>query len=139
MKSGSDKAEQLTGQHPAPLVVIVTGMSGAGRTTAIKALEDLGFETLNNFPLSLMDRLTKPVDDTARPIAIGVDTRTRVLPGLLRLAACPGAALKLIADLGQGETGRLPPRRSVSGQRPRQRQNHSGAGADRARRRTDCR
>jgi UPF0042 nucleotide-binding protein len=57
--------------------VIVTGMSGAGRTTAIKALEDLGFETLNNFPLSLMDRLVKPVDDTPRPIAIGVDTRTR--------------------------------------------------------------
>ena len=77
MNSGGDTAEQTAGPRPAPLVVIVTGMSGAGRTTAIKALEDLGFEALNNFPLSLMDRLIQPVDDTLRPIAIGVDTRTR--------------------------------------------------------------
>jgi UPF0042 nucleotide-binding protein len=59
------------------MVVIVTGMSGAGRTTAINALEDLGFEALNNFPLSLLDPLVKQVDDTPRPIAIGVETRTR--------------------------------------------------------------
>jgi UPF0042 nucleotide-binding protein len=61
----------------APMVVIVTGMSGAGRTTAINALEDLGFEALNNFPLSLLDRLVQPIDDDPRPIAIGVETRTR--------------------------------------------------------------
>jgi len=60
-----------------PLVVIVTGMSGAGRTTAINALEDLGFEALNNFPLVLVDRLIKPADDAPRQIAIGVETRTR--------------------------------------------------------------
>jgi UPF0042 nucleotide-binding protein len=59
------------------MVVIVTGMSGAGRTTAINALEDLGFEALNNFPLSLLDPLVKQVGDTPRPIAIGVETRTR--------------------------------------------------------------
>jgi UPF0042 nucleotide-binding protein len=59
------------------MVVIVTGMSGAGRTTAINALEDMGFETLNNFPLSLIDPLVKQVEDTPRPIAIGVETRTR--------------------------------------------------------------
>ena len=77
MNSSGKAAEQDLGPRPAPLVVIVTGMSGAGRTTAINALEDLGFEALNNFPLSLIDRLVKPVDDTPRPIAIGVDTRTR--------------------------------------------------------------
>jgi UPF0042 nucleotide-binding protein len=60
-----------------PLVVIVTGMSGAGRTTVINALEDLGFEALNNFPLALIDRLIQPAEDTPRPIAIGVETRTR--------------------------------------------------------------
>lgn len=67
----------LPGWRPAPLVVLVTGMSGAGRTTVINTLEDLGFEALNNFPLSLVDRLVKPVDDNPRPIAIGVETRTR--------------------------------------------------------------
>lgn len=61
----------------APMVVIVTGMSGAGRTTAINTLEDMGFEALNNFPLALIDRLAEPAGGDARPIAIGVETRTR--------------------------------------------------------------
>jgi len=77
MKSAGTTAEQAAGPRSAPLVVIVTGMSGAGRTTAINALEDLGFEALHNFPLSLVDRLVQPVDDAPRPIAIGVETRTR--------------------------------------------------------------
>ncbi len=79
--SVTGKGERAAGPRPealvTPLVVIVTGMSGAGRTTAINALEDLGFEALNNFPLSLLDRLVQPVDDDPRPIAIGVETRTR--------------------------------------------------------------
>lgn len=66
------------GRRPAaPILVVVTGMSGAGRTTAINALEDLGFEALNNFPLSLVDRLVEPAEAVARRIAIGVETRTR--------------------------------------------------------------
>lgn len=67
----------LGGRRPAPLVVIVTGMSGAGRTTTINALEDLGYEALNNFPLSLIERLVEPSDGDGRPIAIGIETRTR--------------------------------------------------------------
>lgn len=57
-------------------VVLVTGPSGAGRTTAINALEDLGFEVINNLPLSLLDRLLDgtPID---RPLAIGLDVRNR--------------------------------------------------------------
>ncbi len=77
MNSAGETADQDAGPRPAQMVVIVTGMSGAGRTTAINALEDLGFEALNNFPLSLIDRLVKPIDDEPRPIAIGVETRTR--------------------------------------------------------------
>lgn len=57
-------------------VVIVTGPAGAGRKTAINALEDLGFEALDNLPLNLFPRLLSgpPV---GRPLAIGIDTRTR--------------------------------------------------------------
>lgn len=64
-------------KRPAPFVLVVTGMSGAGRTTAINALEDLGYETLDNFPLSLVEALIEPVIDSPAPIAVGVETRTR--------------------------------------------------------------
>lgn len=57
-------------------VVLVTGPSGAGRSTAIRALEDLGFEVIDNLPLSLvprlLDGLTRPT-----PVALGLDTRNR--------------------------------------------------------------
>ena len=58
----------IAGRRPAPLVLIVTGLSGAGRTTAINALEDLGYEALNNFPLSLfVVRVTGEIDAQALP------------------------------------------------------------------------
>lgn len=57
-------------------LVLVTGLSGAGRTTAIAALEDLGFEAIDRMPLALIPRLVegRPLP---QPIAIGVDARTR--------------------------------------------------------------
>lgn len=57
-------------------IVLVTGPSGAGRTTAIRALEDLGYEAIDNMPLSLVPRL---LDGPAHgsPLVLGVDTRTR--------------------------------------------------------------
>ncbi|MEL6678149.1 MAG: RNase adapter RapZ [Pseudomonadota bacterium] len=57
-------------------VVLVTGPSGAGRSTAIRALEDLGFEVIDNLPLALMKPLLSG-GPTDRPLAIGVDVRTR--------------------------------------------------------------
>ena len=42
---------------PAGRVVLVTGLSGAGRTTCLKTLEDNGFEAVDNLPLSLMPAL----------------------------------------------------------------------------------
>ena len=59
-----------------PRCVMVTGPSGAGRSTAIRVLEDLGFEAIDNLPLSLLPRLLDgPHHD--RPLALGVDTRNR--------------------------------------------------------------
>jgi len=54
----------------------VTGPAGAGRTTAIKAIEDFGIETIDNLPLNLINRILfgPPTADT---LAIGIDTRTR--------------------------------------------------------------
>jgi len=57
-------------------IVLVTGPSGAGRTTAIRGLEDLGFEAIDNIPLSLVPRLLDG-PPLRRPIALGLDVRTR--------------------------------------------------------------
>jgi len=63
--------------HASGRVVVVTGMSGAGKTLALKALEDFGFEAVDNLPLSLLSSLLRPGDGVARPLAIGIDIRTR--------------------------------------------------------------
>lgn len=55
--------------------LIVTGLSGAGMSSALKYLEDIGYEALDNIPLSLIKPLLK--EKTEKPIAIGVDSRTR--------------------------------------------------------------
>jgi UPF0042 nucleotide-binding protein len=70
--------------------VIITGPAGAGRSTAIHALEDLGFETIDNIPLSLLPRLFEG-DTPAHPVALGVDLRNRDFS--------TEALLRLIADL----------------------------------------
>ena len=64
-------------------LLLVTGLSGAGKTSALKALEDIGYEAVDNLPLSLLQALVFPnqrsldVDAFQRPLAIGVDIRTR--------------------------------------------------------------
>lgn len=66
---------------PAPArlpVVLVTGLSGAGKATSMKALEDLGYETIDNLPLALLGALLSPeADHPARGVAINVDIRSR--------------------------------------------------------------
>jgi RNase adapter protein RapZ len=57
-------------------LILVTGPSGAGRTTAIRVLEDLGYEGIDNIPLSLVPRLTDG-PPLGRPIALGLDVRNR--------------------------------------------------------------
>ncbi len=65
-----------------PEILLVTGLSGAGKSTVLKTLEDLGWETVDNLPLSLLDRLLGA--DAApgfagleRPLAIGIGAMTR--------------------------------------------------------------
>jgi len=63
-------------------LLLITGMSGAGKSTALSVLEDLEYEAIDNLPInllpSLIDLAMKNDPDHANPaLAIGVDARTR--------------------------------------------------------------
>ena len=70
--------EPLSPRHR---VLLVTGLLGAGKTTVLRVLEDLGWETIDNFPVRLLGRLIDSPDgsssDLRAPLAIGFDSRTR--------------------------------------------------------------
>lgn len=73
-------------------LLFVTGLSGAGMSSAMAALEDLGYEVFDNFPVSLADALVNDPAASGRPIAIGVDTRSRAFD--------PGALIQKAEQLG---------------------------------------
>lgn len=64
-------------------ILLLSGLSGAGKTTALKTLEDMGWEVVDNLPLVLLDRLLDtplPAGHAGadeRPLALGIDARTR--------------------------------------------------------------
>jgi UPF0042 nucleotide-binding protein len=82
-------------------VVLVTGMSGAGRSTTLKALEDVGYEAIDNLPLHLVATIVHE-GGLESPVAIGVDIRTRnfavqpFLDALTRLESDPKLAVTLL-------------------------------------------
>jgi UPF0042 nucleotide-binding protein len=74
-------AEPMSGLPPehAGEVVVVTGMTGAGRSTAAKELEDLGYYVVDNLPPSLLRDVVRLVDEsrgTSQPVAVVVDVRS---------------------------------------------------------------
>ena len=62
-------------------ILLVTGMLGAGKTTALRVLEDLSWETIDNFPIRLLEQLigteAQRAGEPRAPMAIGFDSRTR--------------------------------------------------------------
>lgn len=81
-----------TGQDGEPdgprLLVLVTGLSGAGKSTALAALEDIGFTVVDNLPLAMLDGFVGPGGGQGggqsggrgggdRPVALGIDVRAR--------------------------------------------------------------
>jgi UPF0042 nucleotide-binding protein len=88
--------EVATGSHRGE-VVVVTGMTGAGRSTAAKELEDLGYYVVDNLPPSLLPDVVRLVDESKgveQPIAVVVDVRSG------------GFFESLEANLAQNRTGR---------------------------------
>ena len=58
-------------------ILLVTGMSGSGMSSALKLLEDMGYETIDNLPFNLFKTVMDDPDFIMKPTAIGVDTRNR--------------------------------------------------------------
>ena len=95
--------EPTPGQ-PERLLVLVTGMSGGGKSTALRALEDLGFYCVDNLPAALLPAFAEQVrsgpPEYAR-VALGVDARSRGqdlegIPGWLRELEGTGIASQLL-------------------------------------------
>lgn len=59
-----------------PLFIIVTGMSGSGRSFALKTLEDMGYDTVDNLPFFLWERLLLKKADLSASLAIGLNITT---------------------------------------------------------------
>jgi UPF0042 nucleotide-binding protein len=76
-------------------LLLLTGMAGAGKSTALAVLEDLGWETIDNFPVRLLERLVAMPDEARSPLAIGFDSRTR--------GFVPAEIIALVKHLAQRE------------------------------------
>lgn len=77
-----DAPAVTTANRSAKTVLIVSGVSGAGKSTTLRTLEDLGWEVVDNLPLGLLGRFIEAPSDPGfhpddRPLALGIDTRTR--------------------------------------------------------------
>ena len=87
---------------PAPehlRIALVTGLSGGGKASILRALEDIGYEAVDNPPLTMIEEM---VARSERPLAVGVDARTRgfdaelVLAALQRLRGNPALRPELV-------------------------------------------
>lgn len=78
----------MTGNADSPRLILISGLSGSGKSVALNALEDQGFYCVDNLPATLLPSLADQVEaapDRFRRVAIGVDARA----GLDALAALP--------------------------------------------------
>ena len=81
--------------EPVP-IIISTGFSGAGKSLFLKALEDLGYETIDNLPVMLLREVVfdqRKATSVPRPLAVGIDVRSRDFE--------PAHVLQVIHDLRQ--------------------------------------
>ena len=76
---------------PPPRLLLVTGMSGAGKSTVLDALEDMGWDCVDNLPVALLNDFVRGEESAGQkvPIAIGMDARSRgfdavKLPAIVR-------------------------------------------------------
>ncbi len=105
-----------SGEEPLRLL-LVTGVSGAGKTTALAVLEDMGWETIDNLPVRLLEGLVdssmQKSGNSQVPLAIGFDSRTRgfvpsdIIELVKNLSARPHLSITfMFIDCGSAELER---------------------------------
>jgi UPF0042 nucleotide-binding protein len=86
-------------------LIIISGLSGSGKSIALHALEDLGYYCIDNIPAgllrSLLEEVTRPGENAADSIAVGVDARNRredleALPGVVAEIKASGFNVDLL-------------------------------------------
>lgn len=83
-------------------VLLVTGMAGAGHSSALKVLEDIGYKAIDNLPISLLWPLLAEQAGQDSPVAIGIDSRgwdfsaMSLAEHVKRLREVPGIDLKML-------------------------------------------
>jgi len=77
-------------------ILFITGLSGAGISTALKALEDCGYEVFDNFPLTHVQAVIEEGGYEEQPIAFGFDTRTRAFSPEEVIAAAQKFGAKIL-------------------------------------------
>lgn len=89
--------------RPVPRIVLLTGMAGAGKTTAVRAFEDLGFFCVDNLPIQLLDTFLTLLDrgnDSISKVALVMDARekdfTRKWPKVFEAVARVGYRLEVV-------------------------------------------
>ena len=110
-----------TGDAPAGELVVVTGMTGAGRSTAAKELEDLGFYVVDNLPPSLLPDVVRLVDDTLgvqQRVAVVVDVRSGTFFAALRSRLAEGLGSRRATLLFLDASDEVLVRRQEAARRP---------------------
>ena len=80
-------------------VVIVTGLSGGGKASILRALEDVGYEAVDNPPLTMLEEMISRGD---QKLAVGIDARTRgfdaadALSAIARLRTDAGLNIQMV-------------------------------------------
>ncbi|MFL6733381.1 MAG: RNase adapter RapZ [Sphingomicrobium sp.] len=91
----------MTRRQPGSRLLLVTGMSGAGKSTVLDALEDLGWDCVDNLPVDLIESFVHAGTSKQRksPVAVGMDVRSRgfdadALPRMLH--SIPGVMSEIL-------------------------------------------